>query len=137
MRGWVNAVGNYSEPVPLMSVMRSFAVGVIDESNHPDYQVGMNVTGLFGWQDYAVVHVSVIEQILANDDLPISTALGVLGINGVTAHYGLLEVGQPKPGETVIYVPNHTSFIDILMLSGFVPRPFKYLSKVFSINLFK
>ena len=102
MRGWVNAVGNYSEPVPLMSVMRSFAVGVIDEFNHPDYQVGMNVTGLFGWQDYAVVHVSVIEQILANDDLPISTALGVLGINGVTAHYGLLEVGQPKPGETVV-----------------------------------
>jgi len=102
MRGWVNAVGNYSEPVPLMGVMRSFAVGVIDASNHADYPVGMHVTGLFGWQDYAVVDVSAVEQTLTDNGLPISTALGVLGINGVTAHYGLLEIGQPKPGETVV-----------------------------------
>lgn len=102
MRGWVGAVSNYSEPVPLNGVMRSFAVGVIDVSNHPDFKVGMHVSGLFGWQDFSVIDVADIEQVLDATDLPISTALGVLGINGVTAHFGLLEIGQPKPGETVV-----------------------------------
>lgn len=102
MRGWVSAVANYSEPVPLGAVMRSFTVGVIDASEHPDYPVGTAVTGLFGWQDYAVADVSAIEQVIEARDLPISSALGVLGINGVTAHYGLLEIGQPQAGQTVV-----------------------------------
>lgn len=102
MRGWVSAVPNYSDPVALNSVMRAFAVGVVDESMHPKFKVGMRVAGLFGWQHYSVVDASDIEQVLDSDDMPISTALGVLGINGVTAHIGLLEVGQPKPGETVV-----------------------------------
>ncbi len=102
MRGWVSAVANYSEPVPLGGVMRSFTAGVIDASDHPDYPVGLAVTGLFGWQDYAVADVSAIEQVIEARDLPISSALGVLGINGVTAHYGLLEIGQPQAGQTVV-----------------------------------
>jgi NADPH-dependent curcumin reductase CurA len=102
MRGWVSAVANYSEPVPLGAVMRSFTAGVIDASEHPDYPVGTAVTGLFGWQDYVVADVSAIEQVIEDNDLPISSALGVLGINGVTAHYGLLEIGQPQPGQTVV-----------------------------------
>lgn len=102
MRGWVSAVPNYSDPVALNSVMRAFAVGVVDESMHQKFKVGMRVAGLFGWQHYSVVDASDIEQVLDSDDMPISTALGVLGINGVTAHIGLLEVGQPKPGETVV-----------------------------------
>lgn len=102
MRGWVSAVSNYSAPVPLNGVMRSFAVGVIDASNHPDFKVGMHVSGLFGWQEFAVIEASEIEQVLDDNNLSISTALGVLGINGVTAHYGLLEIGQPKAGETVV-----------------------------------
>ncbi len=102
MRGWVSAVANYSEPVALGAVMRSFTAGVIDASNHPDFPVGTQVTGLFGWQDYAVVEVTAIEQVIEAQDLPISTALGVLGINGVTAHYGLLEIGKPRAGQTVV-----------------------------------
>lgn len=102
MRGWVAAVANYSEPVPLGGVMRSFTAGVIDASNHPGYPVGTRVSGMFGWQDFAVADVSVIEQVIEVHDLPISTSLGVLGINGLTAHYGLLEIGQPKSGQTVV-----------------------------------
>ncbi|HMC16247.1 MAG TPA: NADP-dependent oxidoreductase [Albitalea sp.] len=102
MRGWVAAVANYAEPVALGAVMRSFAVGRVEASRDASVPVGTKVTGLFGWQDYAVVDAAAIERRVDEDDLPLSTALGVMGMNGVTAHYGLLEIGQPKPGETVV-----------------------------------
>ena len=101
MRGWVSAVANYSEPVALGAVMRSFAAGRIVASNDPAWPVGSAVAGMFGWQDYALVDAATIGRRVEEDDLPLSTALGVMGINGVTAHYGLLELGEPKPGETV------------------------------------
>jgi NADPH-dependent curcumin reductase CurA len=102
MRGWVAAVANYAEPVAIGAVMRSFAAGRVEASRDASVPVGTKVTGLFGWQDYAVVEAAAIERRVDEDDLPLSTALGVMGINGVTAHYGLLEIGQPKPGETVV-----------------------------------
>jgi len=102
MRGWVAAVANYAEPVAIGAVMRSFAAGRVEASRDPAVAVGTRVTGLFGWQDYAVVEAAAIERRVEEDDLPLSTALGVMGINGVTAHYGLLELGQPRPGETVV-----------------------------------
>ncbi|WP_213956848.1 NADP-dependent oxidoreductase [Variovorax sp. dw_954] len=102
MRGWVAAVANYSQPVAIGAVMRSFAAGRVEESHDPAFPVGAQVTGLFGWQDYAVVDATGIERRVEEDDLPLSTALGVMGINGVTAHYGLLELGRPKAGETVV-----------------------------------
>src|SRR5207244_3078339 len=102
MRGWVAAVANYAEPVAIGAVMRSFAVGRVEASRDASVPVGTKVTGLFGWQDYAVVEPAAIERRVDEDDLPLSTALGVMGINGVTAHYGLLEIGEPKAGETVV-----------------------------------
>ncbi|MDR3453352.1 MAG: NADP-dependent oxidoreductase [Rhodoferax sp.] len=102
MRGWVNAVANYAEPVAIGAVMRSFAAGRVVVSNDPAWPVGTPVTGLFGWQDYVVVDGGAIQRRVDETDLPLSTALGVLGINGVTAHYGLLQLGQPKAGETVV-----------------------------------
>lgn len=102
MRGWVSAVANYSEPVALGAVMRSFAAGRIVQSCHPDWPEGTVVTGLFGWQEFAVVDASAIQRKVDDDGLPLSTALGILGINGVTAHYGLLQIGQPVAGETVV-----------------------------------
>jgi len=102
MRGWVNAVANYSEPVAIGAVMRSFAAGHIIASNHPDWAVGTAVTGLFGWQDCAAVEPSAIQRRVEEADLPLSTALGVMGINGITAHYGLLALGVPRADETVV-----------------------------------
>jgi NADPH-dependent curcumin reductase CurA len=102
MRGWVSAAANYAEPVAIGAVMRSYAAGRVEASRDPAVPVGTQVTGLFGWQDYAVVEAAAIERRVEEDDLPLSTALGVMGINGVTAHYGLLELGQPRPGETVV-----------------------------------
>lgn len=102
MRGWVNAAANYSEPVAIGAVMRSFAAGEIVVSNDPAWPVGTLVTGLFGWQDFAVIEPKTIQRRVDDAGLQLSTALGVLGINGLTAHFGLLQIGQPKPGETVV-----------------------------------
>ena len=102
MRGWVNAVANYSEPVAVGAVMRSFAAGHIVASNDSAWPVGTPVAGLFGWQDYALLDAATIGRRVEEADLPLSTALGVLGLNGVTAHYGLLQLGQPQAGETVV-----------------------------------
>ncbi len=102
MRGWVSAVANYSEPVALGAVMRSLAVGRVETSRSPDVQSGEYVTGMFGWQDYAVVDAGAIERKVGSSSLPISTSLGVLGLNGLTAYFALLEVGRPRAGETVV-----------------------------------
>ena len=102
MRGWVSAVANYSEPVALGAVMRSLAVGRVAQSRHQDFREGEFVTGMFGWQDYAVLEAQAIGRKVPANGIPISTALGVLGLNGLTAYFGLLEVGAPKAGETVL-----------------------------------
>jgi NADPH-dependent curcumin reductase len=102
MRGWVNAAANYVQPVAVGEVMRSFAAGRVVASRSADWPVGTAVTGLFGWQKFALVHAPQIQRRIDELDLPLSAALGVLGINGVTAHYGLLRIGQPVAGETVV-----------------------------------
>ena len=101
MRGWVSAVANYSEPVPIGGVMRAFATGRVEQSGHPDFSPGEFVTGSFGWQDYALVEPQTIQR-KVDPSLPISTSLGILGLNGLTAYFALLEVGQPEPGNTVV-----------------------------------
>jgi NADPH-dependent curcumin reductase CurA len=102
MRGWVSAVANYSEPVAVGGVMRSLAVGRVEESRNSDFHPGDYLTGMFGWQDYAVVDAAAIERKVGGSGVPVSTSLGVLGLNGLTAYFALLEIGQPKAGETVV-----------------------------------
>ncbi len=102
MRGWVNAVANYSAPVGIGEAMRSFAAGEVIVSRHPGFAQGDRVMGLLGWQNYAVSDGSTITRKIKEDDLPLSLSLGVLGLNGVTAYFGLLEVGRPRPGDTVV-----------------------------------
>ena len=102
MRGWVSAVANYSEPVALGAVMRSLAVGRVEQSRDSEFDPGDYVTGMFGWQDYAVVDAKAIQRKIDASGLPISTSLGVLGLNGLTAYFALLDIGQPKAGETVV-----------------------------------
>jgi len=102
MRGWVSAVANYSQPVGIGEVMRSFAAGRVVASKAPGLHEGDLVVGMFGWQDYAAVGTDAIQRRVDDRDLPLSTSLGVLGLNGLTAYFGLLDVGQPKAGETVV-----------------------------------
>lgn len=102
MRGRMNDVKSYAPPVQIGGVMGGGAVGRVVNSNNPQFQDGDIVEGMaFGWQDYAVSNgqgVRKIDPTLA----PISTALGVLGMPGLTAYFGLLEICNPKPGETVV-----------------------------------
>jgi NADPH-dependent curcumin reductase CurA len=102
MRGWVNAVANYSTPVGIGEVMRSFAAGKVIASRHRGYAEGDAVMGMLGWQDYALSDGASITRKVKETDLPLSLSLGVLGLNGVTAYFGLLDVGQPRPGDTVV-----------------------------------
>ena len=102
MRGWIADTGNYAAPVAIGSVMRALAVGEVIESRHPEFTPGEIVTGWFGWQLYAAVGPDAILRRVVETDLPLSLALGVLGINGVTAHLALTSIGQPQPGETVV-----------------------------------
>lgn len=102
MRGWVNAAANYSEPVAVGEVMRSFAAGEIVASRHPGYAEGERVMGMLGWQAYAISNGNGIRRKVRETDLPLSLSLGILGLNGVTAYFGLLEAGEPRPGDTVV-----------------------------------
>ena len=102
MRGWVSAVANYSTPVGIGEVMRSFTAGTVIASRHPGFAEGDRVMGMLGWQDFAVSDGGNITRKVKETDLPLSLSLGVLGLNGVTAYFGLLDLGLPKPGDTVV-----------------------------------
>lgn len=100
MRGWIADVGNYAAPVGIGEVMRSLAAGEVVASNDPGFAVGDHVAGWFGWRDYAAVPASAVVQRTSAAEMRM--ALGILGINGVTAYLALTQVGQPKAGETVL-----------------------------------
>jgi len=108
MRGWISAEKNYLEPVALQSVMRALAVGQVIESQNADHPLGSYVTGWFGWQQFAAAAPSQIIRSMhefqneADNSLPLSTALGVLGLNGITAYLALHNIGRPKPGDTLL-----------------------------------
>jgi NADPH-dependent curcumin reductase CurA len=101
MRGWMNEGRSYIQPVGLGEVMRAFGAGLVVASNDRSLSPGDFATGLTGVQDYAIVRAKELNQIdprLA----PLPRHLGALGGTGLTAYFGLLEVGQPKLGETVV-----------------------------------
>jgi NADPH-dependent curcumin reductase len=101
MRGWINEGKSYVAPVGIGEVMRAYSVGVIDASNHPGFKVGEAVQGLLGVQQYAISSGERIGKV----DLtkaPMERWVGGLGMPGWTAYFGLLEIGQPKAGETVV-----------------------------------
>lgn len=101
MRGWMNEGKSYIAPVALGEVMRAGGVGEVVASNHPNFAAGDQVSGMTNVQTYCVTDgrgFSKVDPALA----PLTTYLNVLGMPGMTAYFGLLESGQPKPGETVV-----------------------------------
>jgi NADPH-dependent curcumin reductase CurA len=102
MRGWVSAVANYSKPVGIGEVMRAFAAGTVIASRHPAFAEGDKVMGMLGWQEFAVSDGTSVSRKIKETDLPLSLSLGILGLNGLTAYFGLLDLGVPRPGDTVV-----------------------------------
>jgi NADPH-dependent curcumin reductase len=102
MRGWITDTNNYASPVEIGDTMRAFAAGVVTDSRHEAYAVGDQVMGVFGWQEYAAVTPAQVWRKVSERDLPLSLSLGVLGVNGLTAYFGLLDVLHAEAGETVV-----------------------------------
>jgi len=102
MRGWITDRNNYASPVEIGDTMRAFAAGVVVESRNDAYAIGDRVMGLFGWQEYAAATPAHVWRKVGEHDLPLSLSLGVLGLNGLTAYFGLLDVLRPVAGETVV-----------------------------------
>jgi len=101
MRGRMNDAKSYADPVALNEVMVGGSVCRVEESSHSDYNKGDWVVAFGGWQDYSVINGSELLK-LDNNMANHSHALGVLGMPGLTAYMGLLDIGQPKAGETVV-----------------------------------
>jgi NADPH-dependent curcumin reductase CurA len=101
-RVWMSELDGYLPPVAIGEVMRGITLAEVVASNRSDFAVGDKVTGLLGWQDYAIVGDKGKPTKLPPLPVPLPTLLGALGGTGLTAYFGLLEIGQPKPGETVV-----------------------------------
>jgi NADPH-dependent curcumin reductase CurA len=101
MRGWMNDARSYVPPVGIGEVFRALGGGEVVASRHPDFAVGDHVTGQFGAQEYAESDGATVQAV----DLsiaPMSTHLSVLGMTGMTAYFGLFDVGAMAEGETVL-----------------------------------
>ena len=101
MRGRISGVKSYAKGVDPGELMVGGTVAEVMESKHPSFKPGDFVQGYDGWQTHAVSTGAGVRK-LDPGPAPISTALGVLGMPGMTAYVGLLDIGQPKPGETVV-----------------------------------
>jgi len=99
MRGWIAEGPNYMPPVPIGDVMRGMTVGEVALSKLAGYEPGDLVTGMMGWQEWALGDGGLRK---LPEGVDPTLALGVLGITGITAYFGLLEVGQLKSGDVVV-----------------------------------
>jgi NADPH-dependent curcumin reductase CurA len=101
MRGRMSDAPSYAAPVAIGGVMGGGTVGRVVSSQHADFQPGDFVEGMFGWQEYALSDGKMVRKV---DPLaaPLETNLSVLGLTGLTAYFGLLDICDPKPDETVV-----------------------------------
>jgi NADPH-dependent curcumin reductase CurA len=102
MRGRMSERKSYAPPARLGEVMVGGTVGEVVESRNPTFQVGDAVLGYFGWQRYGISSGKGLQKLPKNPQIPLSAYLGVVGMPGITAWVGLMQIGRPKPGETVV-----------------------------------
>ena len=99
-RTWLWEQQDYLPPLALGDVMGGGAIGRIEKSNHADFPVGGHVMGLFWWQEYCVHDGSGLTALLPPDpNIPLTMHYGLFGHIGLTAYFGLLDIGKPKAGE--------------------------------------
>lgn len=102
MRGWMEDRASYVPPVQIGEVMRGQGTGVVLESDHADYPTGTRVTGLMGWRRYLVSDGRSVPLRKLPDGVSSAAALNVLGLTGLTAYFGMLDIGKPGAGNTVL-----------------------------------
>lgn len=101
MRGWLTDRRSYVPPVAVGEVMRALGVGRVVASRHPEFAEGDDVSGVFGVQEYALSDGSGVAKVDPNV-APLPVYLGALGMTGLTAYFGLLDVGKAEAGQTVV-----------------------------------
>ncbi|RDI68466.1 hypothetical protein DFR76_1011 [Nocardia pseudobrasiliensis] len=102
-RGWLNDADNYVDAVPVGSVMRGSGVGQVVRSNTASYPVGSWVAGMVGWQDYVVASAGGLFGLnVVPDGVPPTMMLTLFGAPGLTAYFGMTDIGRPEPGRTVL-----------------------------------
>ena len=101
MRGWMNDAKSYIAPVAIGDVMRALGVGKVIASQHPDFKVGDEVNGALGVQDYFLGEPKGFYKV-DSQRAPLPLYLSALGMTGMTAYFGFLDVGQPQAGDTVV-----------------------------------
>jgi NADPH-dependent curcumin reductase len=101
MRGWMNDTRSYIPPVGIGEVMRALGLGRVEGSHHPDFAVGDHVVGLLGVQERVIVHGAGLTKV-DPEEAPLPVHLSALGMPGLTAYFGLLDIGRPEAGETVV-----------------------------------
>jgi NADPH:quinone reductase len=99
-RGRMSDARSYARSLELGDVVTAQAVAEVVESNDPRYEPGDHVVGQLGWQEYAVERAGSLRKVVPG--APLQANLHVLGANGLTAYFGLFDVGQPRPGDTVV-----------------------------------
>lgn len=105
MRIWMADIPQYMPPVQIGEVMRSFGLAEVTESHHPDFKPGDKIVGLTGFQEFVVItgkEAGAFQKLPSIPFLSDANFLGTLGVNGMTAYFGLLEVGKPQSGETLV-----------------------------------
>jgi NADPH-dependent curcumin reductase len=103
-RGWMS-IDTYIPKIPLGEAMKSIAIGQVVESRHPNYKAGEFVSGIFGWEDYTAkngseIGLGTIRKV--PDGTPLNLALSLFGTTGLTAYFGVNDIGQCKQGETFV-----------------------------------
>jgi hypothetical protein len=102
MRGWMNDTRSYIPPVGIGEVMRAGGIGRVTASQHGGFDEGDVVRGMFGVREHAVSDGAGVDKVTASGGASLATHLGVLGMTGMTAYFGLLDVGRVQPGDTVL-----------------------------------
>lgn len=101
MRMWATR-DTYLPAVGIGEVMRGGTIGVIEESRNANFKVGDYVSGLLGWQEYTITDGKGVNALPNLPGVPLTAHFGLFGHIGMTAYFGLLDIGQPKPGETLV-----------------------------------
>ncbi|MFC8384457.1 NADP-dependent oxidoreductase [Nocardia sp. NPDC057272] len=102
-RGWLNDSPNYMDPVPLGAVMRAGGVGQVVESRNAEYAVGDWVCGMVGWQDYAIASgQGLLGLNVVPPGIDPKAMLGIFGATGLTAYFGMIDIGRPSAGDIVL-----------------------------------
>lgn len=99
-RIWMSDMEQYMPPVQLGEVMRGGTIGIVERSNNADLKPGDLLSGLAGWQEYSIAAGG--QKLPPSGPLPVTANMSVLGGTGATAYFGLLDIGKPKAGETVV-----------------------------------